>query len=130
MGILLGRILRMARVALRGGWRSVRDVEPDFWFNLRDEVLAGRQWIHRCVVLAYSVATGLIVVGFTLLAEAAAHAFERLEQAGAQGRYLALLWTPLLTVALLWWTRRFVPGAMGSGIAQVVRALDDKLDTS
>jgi H+/Cl- antiporter ClcA len=28
-------------------------------------------------------------------------------------------------VALLWWTRRFVPGALGSGIPQVVRALDD-----
>jgi hypothetical protein len=28
---------------------------------------------------------------------------------------------------LLWWTRRFVPGALGSGIPQVVRALDDDL---
>jgi H+/Cl- antiporter ClcA len=41
-----------------------------------------------------------------------------------------LLWTPALTVALLWWTRRFVPGAMGSGIPQVVRALDDDLPPS
>jgi H+/Cl- antiporter ClcA len=39
-----------------------------------------------------------------------------------------LAWTPALTVALLWWTRRFVPGAVGSGIPQVVRALDDDLD--
>jgi len=130
MRIQLSRILRVARVALRDGWRSVRDVEPDFWFNLREEVLAGRQWIDRGVVLAYAVATGLVVVGFTFLAEAAAHAFGLLEQAGTHGRYLALLWTPLLTVALLWWTRRFVPGAMGSGIPQVVRALDDELDAS
>jgi hypothetical protein len=37
---------------------------------------------------------------------------------------------PALTVALLWWTRRFVPGALGSGIPQVVRALDDDLPPS
>jgi H+/Cl- antiporter ClcA len=34
---------------------------------------------------------------------------------------------PLLTVALLWWTRRFVPGALGSGIPQVMLALDDDI---
>ena len=128
MGIQLSRILRVARAALRGGWRSLRDVEPDFWLNLRDELRAGRQWIDRGVVLAYAAATGLIVVGFTFLSEAATHAFSMLERAGDHGRYLALLWTPLLTVALLWWTRRYVPGAMGSGIPQVVRALDDQLD--
>ena len=128
MGIQLSRILRVARVALRGGWRSVRDVEPDFWLNLRDELRAGRQWIDRGVVLAYAAATGLVVVGFTFLSEAATHAFSMLERAGDHGRYLALLWTPMLTVALLWWTRRYVPGAMGSGIPQVVRALDDQLD--
>ena len=128
MGIQLSRILRVARVALRGGWRSVRDVEPDFWLNLRDELRAGRQWIDRGVVLAYAAATGLIVVGFTFLSEAATHAFSMLERAGDHGRYLALLWTPMITLALLWWTRRYVPGAMGSGIPQVVRALDDQLD--
>ena len=130
MRVQLSRILRVARVALRGGWRSVRDVEPEFWFNLRGELLAGRQWIDRGVVLAYAAATGLVVVGITFLAEAAAHAFGLLEKAGTQGRYLALLWTPLLTVAILWWTRRHVPGALGSGIPQVVRALDDDLETS
>jgi H+/Cl- antiporter ClcA len=128
MHMQLVRVLRVARAALRGGWRSVRDVEPDFWVNLRDELSAGRQWIDRGVVLAYAAATGLIVVGFTFLSEAATHAFSMLERAGDHGRYLALLWTPMLTVALLWWTRRYVPGAMGSGIPQVVRALDDQLD--
>jgi len=82
------------------------------------------------VVLAYAAATGLIVVGFTFLSEAATHAFMRFEEAGGYWRYLVLLWTPLLTAALLWWTRRHVPGAMGSGIPQVVRALDDDLDES
>ena len=73
--MLLKRLLRMARAALHGGWRSVRDVEPDFWLNLRAELLAGRQWVDRGVVLAYATATGLIVVGFTFLSEAATHAF-------------------------------------------------------
>ncbi len=128
--MLLKRLLRMARAALQGGWRSVRDVEPEFWTNLRAELLAGRQWVDRGVVLAYAAATGLIVVGFTFLSEAATHAFMRFEQVGGYWRYLVLVWTPLLTAALLWWTRRHVPAAMGSGIPQVVRALDDDLDES
>ena len=80
------------------------------------------------MVLAYAAATGLVVVGFTLLAEAASHGFEQLRSAGPWGPWLMLVWTPALTVLLLWWTRRFAPGGMGSGIPQVVRALDDDLE--
>ena len=76
------------------------------------------------VVLAYAVVTGLVVVAFTLLAELASDAFTRLSAVGAFGPWLALAWTPLLTVAVLWWTRRYVPGAQGSGIPQVVAALE------
>jgi H+/Cl- antiporter ClcA len=79
------------------------------------------------VVLGYAAATGAVVVVFTLLAEAAIGAFRLIEGWGDQGRYLTLLWTPALTVALVWWTRRFVPGAAGSGIPQVMRALQDDL---
>ncbi|MBC7941585.1 MAG: chloride channel protein [Chitinophagaceae bacterium] len=78
--------------------------------------------------LSYAAATGLVVVVFTLLTEAASHGFEQMRSAGAWGPWLMLAWTPALTVGLLWWTRRFAPGAMGSGIPQVVRALDDDLD--
>jgi len=123
-------MLRMARAWLRGGWRSARDIEPEFWRNLRDELLTGRQWLDRAVVLAYAAVTGLIVVGFTFLAEAALHGFRLVEQWGSHGRYLSLVWTPALTVAVLWWARRYVPGALGSGIPQVVRALDDELQPS
>jgi H+/Cl- antiporter ClcA len=119
--------VRMARAVLGVGWRAARDVEPEFWHNLQRELLAGRQWIDRAVVLAYAAATGAIVVAFTLLAEAAIDGFRHLEGWGPHGRWLTLLWTPALTVALLWWARRFVPGAQGSGIPQVVRALDDDL---
>ncbi len=119
--------VRASRAAWMRGWSAVRDVEPGFWHNLRDELGAGRQWVDRAVVLAYAALTGAVVVGFTLLAEAASHAFEALRGAAAWAPYAALLWTPALTVGLLWWTRRFVPGAVGSGVPQVVRALEDDL---
>ncbi len=118
------------RIRLMGAMASQPSphaTEPDFWRDLRDELLAGRQWVDRAIVLCYAAITGLIVVGFTLLAEQASHGFAALTRLGAYGPYLALLWTPCLTVAVLWWTRRFAPGAMGSGIPQVVRALDDDL---
>jgi H+/Cl- antiporter ClcA len=114
--------------APRGAWRPVRDMDPEFWRKLGAELSSVRPWIDRGIVLAYAALTGLIVVGFTLLAEAATHGFAALTQASVYAKYISLLWTPALTVVLLWWTRRFVPGAMGSGIPQVVRALDDNLD--
>jgi H+/Cl- antiporter ClcA len=122
--------LRAVRAAFHGGWRAVHDVEPDFWRNLGAELMAGRQWLDRAVVLGYATATGLVVVGFTLLAEAAIDGFGRLQQLGDHGRWLPLLWTPALTVAVLWWTRRHAANAVGSGIPQVVRALDDDLHPS
>ena len=103
----------------------MRELKRDFWRNLRAELAAGRQWRDRAVVLAYAAITGLVVVGFTLLAEAASSGFAVLRRFGAVGIWLPLIWTPVLTVALLWWTRRFAPGAQGSGIPQVVAALDD-----
>lgn len=123
-------VLHVLRAWLHGGWRAARDIEPEFWRNLQRELSAGRQWADRAIVLAMAAATGTIVVGFTLLAEAAIEGFRHLAHWGGQGRYLTLLWTPALTVAILWWTRRYVPGAMGSGIPQVVRALGDDLPPS
>ena len=70
---------------------------------------------------------GLVVVGFTLLAEAASHGFDELQRLGPNALYLPLIWTPLLTMLVVWWTRRLAPAAAGSGIPQVVRALDDDL---
>ncbi len=121
-------LLRLARAWLHGGWRATREVEPAFWANLQNELMTGRQWLDRAIVMLCAAATGLVVVGFTLLAEAASHGHGWLQQRGGPwGPYLMLIWTPLLTVGLLWWTRRFAPGAMGSGIPQVMRALEDDL---
>lgn len=99
----------------------------DPWRRLWQELVAGRQWADRAVVLAFAAATGLLVVGFTLLTEGAGQAHEALRTLHPLAPWALLLLTPLLTVALLAWTRRFVPGALGSGVPQVVRALDADL---
>jgi H+/Cl- antiporter ClcA len=112
---------------LRRLGRAVHDVGPDAWHNLGRELSFSRRWVDRAVVLAYAVATGLVVVGFTLMAEAASHAFDGLQRLHPLAPWLALAWTPLLTVLIVWCTRCFLPGALGSGIPQVVRALDDDL---
>lgn len=108
----------------------MQDGEPDFWRNLRGELRSGQQWLDRAVVLTCAGVTGLIVVGFTLLADAASRGYEQVRELGAYGPWLTLLWTPALTVAVLWWTRRFAAHAQGSGIPQVMRALDDDLSPS
>lgn len=105
---------------------SSPDTQPDVWQALRHEMVEHRLWLDRGIVLAFAVFTGLAVVGFTLLAEAASQAHAALGRSSAWAPFALLLWTPALTVAVLWWTRRFVPGALGSGIPQVVRAIDDE----
>ena len=103
----------------------MNDHQPDFWRNLRTEFAPGRHWTDRAVVLAYAALTGGVVVLFTLLAELASHSFESLRGHSDWGPGATLVWTPLLTVAVLWWTRRFVPQAGGSGVPQVLLALEE-----
>ncbi len=103
---------------------SMNEQPHNPWQRVREEVTGGRQWLDRTVVIAYAVATGLIVVGFTHLAEYAGAAFRWLTGRPAIGPWTPLLWTPALAVALLWLTRRFARGTEGSGIPQVVAALD------
>lgn len=94
--------------------------------SLGSELVEHANWRDRAIVLAYALATGAAVVGFTLLAEHASSAFAALRGVASYGPWLALAWTPLLTVGVLWWTRRFAPSTAGSGIPQVVWALDDR----
>jgi H+/Cl- antiporter ClcA len=98
--------------------------EPDFFQNLQDELSDGRGWLDRSIVLAYAVAAGLCVVIFTLMSETA---FEWFEHLYAQSPWVVLVWTPALTAFIVWATRRFAPGAGGSGIPQVMTALDPHL---
>ena len=105
----------------------MNDHRPRLWSRLRSELAAGRHWADRAVVLGHAVLTGAIVVAFTQLAEVASAGFEWARTATPLGPWFALIWTPAITVAVLWWTRRFVPGAAGSGIPAVIAALDDRL---
>lgn len=93
---------------------------PDFLHNLRQEMGDGRQWLDRAVVLAFAVLAGLVVVGFTWLADTAFGWFSALR---AQAWWAPLLWTPALTALVVWATRRWSPAAAGSGVPQVMCAL-------
>ncbi|CAN7634036.1 chloride channel protein [Pseudorhodoferax sp. LjRoot39] len=95
--------------------------EPDFFQNLRAEFSSWRLWLDRAIVLGYAIAAGLFVVGFTVAAEWAFGWFERLHHAQP---WAVLLWTPALTAGIVWATRRWFPGAGGSGIPQIKAALD------
>ncbi len=95
--------------------------EPDFLHNLRSELSNGRLWFDRAVVLVYAIAAGLLVVLFTLLSD---QAFALFERGYAFSPWLVLVWTPLATGAIVWVTRTYFPGSAGSGIPQVIAALD------
>ena len=95
--------------------------EPDFFSNLRAEIADGRIWLDRLVVLAAAVSAGLFVVGFTLLTNHAFEAFGLLQRLGA---WWPFVWTPAATAGLAWLTLRYTPGAAGSGIPQVMAALE------
>ena len=100
--------------------------DPDFYRHLRSEFSDGWRWLDRAVVLAYGAVAGLVVVAFTLLSYAAFKFYEALADT-APGWFM-LLWTPAVAAGIVWLTRRFYPTAAGSGIPQVIAALDPSLD--
>ena len=95
--------------------------EPNFFENLRFELSSWRLWRDRAFVLGYAVAAGLFVVGFTMIVDWAFKLFERLHHAAS---WAVVLWTPALCAGIVWATRRWFPGAGGSGIPQVKAALN------
>lgn len=82
-----------------------------------------RPWLSRFVVLGFASLVGLSVVLFTWLSERALAAFFAL---AAYSPWLTLVWTPALTAGLVWITQRHFAGAAGSGIPQVLAALDSQ----
>jgi H+/Cl- antiporter ClcA len=86
----------------------------------------GAAWFDRAVVLAFAAWTGAAVVAFAWMADHAIALNSAVRSTGTwTGELAALLLAPAGTLAILWWTRRFVPAAAGSGIPQVIRALDE-----
>lgn len=94
--------------------------------NLWREVSGGRLWRDRIVVIAYAAIAGLAVVGFALLSEQAFHLFEWLYH---RAWWAILIWTPAVTVLVGWVTRRWFATLSGSGIPQVMVALEPELTT-
>lgn len=95
--------------------------QPDVVASIRGDLTDWRTWVGRVVVLSFAALAGLSVVGFTWLCERALAGFGWLS---AQAAWLPFLWTPAWLAALVWLTRRYAPGASGSGIPQVMAALD------
>ena len=99
---------------------SSHDVRSAF----RRELISPHLWRTRLVVVSMAAIAGLVVVGFTWLAEAAFARFLSLEE---RAWWIPLCWTPLWCAAIVWVTRRYARGAGGSGIPQVMAALDPAL---
>ena len=101
------------------------DAGDDWRAALRRELADWRLWAMRAVVVALAILAGLTIVAFTWLAE---HASERFGVLLRHAWWSPLLWTPACAAAIVWCTRRYAPGAAGSGIPQVIAALDRRAD--
>lgn len=92
--------------------------------SLQREFSDWRLWLARGVVVASAAAAGLTVVAFTWLTEQALTLFFKGQMAVW---WAPLVWTPACTAAIVWVTRKFAPGAAGSGIPQVIASLDSNV---
>ena len=85
-------------------------------------VLFSRQaWRVRGAFLLGAVLVGMVSSAFGLLSEQANRIFQRIASAEP---WLPLLLTPLGLVLVAWLARRYFPGSEGSGINQVIAALE------
>ena len=85
--------------------------------NLLTQPRLRQRWQVRGVLWGAAALAGLAVVGFAALAELAMAGFFRLQ---AHWPWIAFVLAPALGMSVVWGTRRYVPGAAGSGIPQVV----------
>ncbi|MBV8124551.1 MAG: chloride channel protein [Burkholderiaceae bacterium] len=98
---------------------------PRILASLKREWGHSGAWLSRGLVMAYAALVGVVVVGFTRLTEWTLALFFHWQ--GAMP-LLPLVWTPLCTVAIVWATRRWAAGSAGSGIPQVMAALEPQVD--
>ena len=84
-----------------------------------------RLWLHYGVFWLGTIATGLVAVLYAKLIDAGYSIFLRYE---TLHWWLPLLLTPAIGAAGVWITRRYFPGAEGSGIPQVIATLHDRGD--
>lgn len=84
-----------------------------------------RTWQGRAVIWGGAALASLLIVAFAMLVEHAIALFEAARQARP---WLPLLLTPAGGMLIVWLTRRYVAGAEGSGIPQVMAALHHPQD--
>jgi H+/Cl- antiporter ClcA len=77
-------------------------------------------WRRRVVFWGGAIATGAVAVGFALGSELAIGVFER---ARSQWSWWPFVGAPAGLALAVWVTRRWLPGAEGSGIPQTIAAL-------
>ena len=94
---------------------------PHVMTSIRRELYDRHLWAGRVLVVTFAALAGLTVVSFTWLTE---HALAQFFALNKSYWWAPLIWTPLSTAAIVWLTMRFAPGAGGSGIPQVMAALE------
>lgn len=94
--------------------------QPHVFHAIRRDFSDRREWLACGIVLAYAALTGASVVVLTILSDWALRGFMALQ---AWEPLVPFVWTPLVCAAVVWVTRRYFPGASGSGIPQVIAAL-------
>ena len=97
---------------------------PPILAGLRRELGHSAVWLSRGLVMTYAALVGVVVVGFTRVTEWALALFFHWQ--GVMP-LLPLIWTPACTAAIVWATRRWAAGAAGSGIPQVMAALEPQV---
>ena len=95
-------------------------MHPHALSAIKQELNDWHLWGGRGVVLAFAALAGGAVVLFTWLTE---HALSLFFAQRTQWPWLPLVWAPLSAAAIVALTRRYAPGAAGSGIPQVMAAL-------
>ncbi|NML48612.1 chloride channel protein [Ramlibacter sp. G-1-2-2] len=101
--------------------------QPDVLAAIRQDFANSHEWFARAIVLAFAALAGASVVGFTWLCEIASRLFTTWR---VDWPWLPFLLTPSICAVLVWCTTRFFPGASGSGIPQVMVALNETVDAT
>jgi H+/Cl- antiporter ClcA len=116
---------RLARIGSRIRGRRVRSSHTMHLSDrMRHELSDWRTWVARAVLLTAAALAGLTIVGFTWLTE---HSLQQFFTIRKSWPWAPLLLTPLCTGVIVWLTGRFFPGAAGSGIPQVIAALEPEV---
>lgn len=100
---------------------------PHIYSSFKNELYDAHLWRGRALFITFAALAGLTVVCFTWLTE---HALAIFFKAQSGFWWAPLVWTPLCTAAIVWITRRYFPGAAGSGIPQVMAAQDPEVSGS